>query len=119
MISKVKVIILFSIIAFFSLPVVVVKSTGGGIAGIVTDPKGLAVLGASVIAKENVTEQTFTVITTTDGRYKFEGLQPGTYTITVTAKGFADAIREGIEVEDGIVKTADIKLEIAPVETVV
>jgi hypothetical protein len=46
-----------------------------------------------------------------DGTFAFEDLQPGKYTVSVTAKGFAPATQE-VEIAAGQEKKADIALEI-------
>ncbi len=64
--------------------------------GIVTDPSGAAVPDATVRAI-NVSTNTAKEVKTTDiGNYTIPYLDPGTYMIEVTAKGFQKLIRENI-----------------------
>jgi hypothetical protein len=67
-----------------------VAQTGGegAIAGTVTDSSGAVVAAASVSAINVETGVTKTRPTTSAGYYSITPLIPGTYTVTVTAKGF-------------------------------
>src|SRR5690606_22088563 len=56
--------------------------------GTVTDPNGLAVVGASVTIKEVNNGKELTTTTNDEGRYQFFALDPGRYKITATASGF-------------------------------
>jgi hypothetical protein len=100
-----------------SLPLITVRGAGGRIEGKVTDPKGAVVVGAAVSVTESKTNQTFTALTDEQGRFRIEGVPAGTYTLTVSAQGFADFRREGVKVAD--VATIDVKLDVAPVEAAV
>lgn len=72
------------------------QTDSGRIAGVVTDPNGAVVPGASVVARSERTGDERTVTTTEDGGYFISALKPGTYTLTVTAQGLtttADSIQ--------------------------
>lgn len=58
------------------------------VAGKITDPNGLAVVGATVTAISVETGEARTVTSNDDGLYKILKLKPGTYKIKVTASGF-------------------------------
>lgn len=96
-----------------------VHGAGGRIEGKITDPKGAALVGATVSVIETTTNQSFTAVTDTQGQYRVEGLPPGVYTVTISAKGFNDARQEEVKIEDGSVAKVDLKLEIAMVEATV
>jgi hypothetical protein len=68
----------------------------GEIVGTVVDPSGAVVPGATVTALDIATTITTTVTCSGDGGFVVPNLQPGTYRVTVTAKGFATAVYEGI-----------------------
>jgi hypothetical protein len=67
------------------------------ILGSVLDPQGSVVPGATVVIHADATGQEKTVKTSGDGEYRVQFLVPGTYTVTVTASGFAPAARTGIQ----------------------
>jgi hypothetical protein len=53
--------------------------------------------GATVLIRADATGQEKTVKTSGDGQYRVQYLVPGTYTVTVTSSGFAQAVRTGIQ----------------------
>ena len=61
---------------------------GGSISGTVTDPNGLAVVGARVTATNTATNVRQTITTNSIGVYSFPELEVGTYQIEVEAKSF-------------------------------
>ena len=102
--------------ALISIPLLVVHGAGGRIEGKITDPKGAAIPGAAVTVTNKTTNQTFTAVTDPQGKYKVEGLPPGVYDVSVSAKGFKAGTQADIKVEDDGVKAVDVKLEITPLE---
>lgn len=62
----------------------------GTLRGLVTDPSGAVVQGATVTAKSE-SGQTTAVKTGKLGTYDVKGLAPGKYTVSVSAKGFSVA----------------------------
>lgn len=85
----------------------------GGIRGKITDQQNATLPNASVTVTNTGTNQTQTVTTDDDGGYRFSNLQPGTYTIGVTATGFANFSQESVVVEVGQVTSIDIPLGVA------
>jgi len=85
----------------------------GGIRGKITDQQNATLPNASVTVTNTGTNQTQTVTTDEDGGYRFSNLQPGTYTIGVTASGFANFSQEKVIVEVGQVTSIDIPLGVA------
>lgn len=80
--------------------------------GVVTDPAGAAVPGA-VVVLTRPGGQAATVITGTQGHFRVVGLQPGTYTITAVARGFARTVERSIAVRAGAHSLAPIRLAFA------
>ena len=64
------------------------STTNGAISGTVTDPSGAVLPGLTVTLKS--TEKGFTqeAKTNTQGFYQFTLVEPGTYTVTISAAGF-------------------------------
>ncbi len=108
--------LLLVVMAVLSIPFLIVHAAGGRILGKITDPKGAAIQGATVTATNQVTKQEFTATTDNQGKYIVEGLPAGNYTVLVTSKGFNEARRTEVKVEDNASATVDVRLEISPVE---
>lgn len=74
----------------------------GSILGVVTDPTGAAVRGATVHVTQLETNQTTQVASNEGGLFEALYLRPGAYRVKVDAPGFRSAVREGLtlRVED-------------------
>ncbi|HXY07285.1 MAG TPA: TonB-dependent receptor [Terriglobales bacterium] len=83
----------------------------GEIDGMVTDPSGAVVTGATVTLKSTGTGLTQTAITGTSGTYRLPLLKPDTYKLSVTQAGFR-ALSQTISVGVGQVVTANLQLEV-------
>ena len=82
-------------------------TTGGGIPNATLELEGQALIGTRKVTTDN------------EGAYRFAALPPGSYTVTVTAKGFRTVKQGGIALSVGRFPNVDIKLEIGTVtETV-
>jgi hypothetical protein len=92
--------------------------TGGEIAGAVTDPKGAAVVGATVNVLDPATSIAVNSATTdAQGKFRVTGLPAGTYIVVVQAEGFNESRRDALKVEDGKTAAADFKLSVALAST--
>ena len=83
----------------------------GGITGIVTDPSGSVIVGATVNLKNNGTGESFSTTTGTGGSFQFTLLKPGTYVVSANQSGFKQTT-ESVEVLLGQTVSANLKLEI-------
>jgi hypothetical protein len=73
--------------------------------GTVWDPAGNLLSGATLTAVEEERGFTAEVTSNEDGDYMFLALQPGTYTVTVKAKGFKDVVHYGLAlIKPGVVE---------------
>ena len=111
-----KRISLLLLATVLSIPLLVAHAAGGRIEGKITDPKGAAIPAATVTITNQETKQDFTAVTDAQGRYKIEGLPAGNYSVRVSVKGFNEARRDDVKVEDNSTAAIDLRLEIAPVE---
>ncbi|HVG30116.1 MAG TPA: carboxypeptidase regulatory-like domain-containing protein [Pyrinomonadaceae bacterium] len=88
------------------------QTTTGTLRGVVVDPNGGAIAGATVTAKNEATGTVAGPVTTSgEGTYEFGSLQPGTYAVTAEAPGFKRSVSTGVSVKLGIVNPYDVKLE--------
>ncbi len=96
---------------FFSLFAEPSAAQSGELHGTVLDPSGAAVPGAKI----TLTGETRTLHTESDahGTYTLRGLAPGSYTLMVTAKGFALLTLQNLELAANQIKELNLSLEIA------
>ncbi len=100
------------VIALMMAPSLLAQTlTSGALAGTVTDPSGAVVPKATVTLKSNATGATRTTTSNAAGAYRFSLLQPGSYTITVTAQGFTKA-QTSTSINVGQATVADVKLAV-------
>ncbi|HMV81500.1 MAG TPA: carboxypeptidase-like regulatory domain-containing protein [Blastocatellia bacterium] len=85
--------------------------TTTGIRGIVRDPNGAVIPGATVKATDNSTGVEQTTVTSTDGGFIFPALQFGSYKITVSATGFQNAVIAAVTVESG--RTTNVSVDLS------
>jgi protocatechuate 3,4-dioxygenase beta subunit len=64
------------------------QGTAGTITGTVTDPTGAVIPEATVTVTNQGTGVDFHLTTNSSGVYSITSLIPGTYTVTVSQKGF-------------------------------
>jgi hypothetical protein len=83
----------------------------GSISGTVTDPAGAVVSGARVIITNTGTGQSLNLTANPSGAYTSGPLDPGTYKVQVSAKGFS-SVSETITVLVGNTAAANIKLQL-------
>jgi len=95
------------------------QETTGGLQGLVKDPSGAVVPGAKVVVTSTSLVGSKEIATDGSGYYRFSNLPPGTYTLTVTAKGFKTTKREGLNLEVGHLPSIDVSLEVGTAETIV
>jgi carboxypeptidase family protein len=96
---------------------------GGGVAGtvsgVVTDPNGAVVPGATVTITNSETQQSVVTTTSSEGRYTSPVLTPGTYTVKVDSSGFKSAVLTNLPVRSNSASRGNIRLEVGSVQEVV
>src|SRR5438045_4053732 len=80
----------------------------GAIGGSVNDPKNAVVAGATVTVKNLETGKEETTTSDHEGRFKVANLQPGSYSVTVNATGFAPYNADKVVVEVGRETSLDV-----------
>jgi outer membrane receptor protein involved in Fe transport len=111
--KKVFMFVLAMALAMFATSAMAQSSTTGSIEGMVTDPNGAAVKGATVSATSPnlITPQTAT--SGDDGRYLISALPPGKYKVTVDASGFGKFEQGDVSVNLGKTSSVDATLALA------
>lgn len=81
--------------------------------GHITDASGGAVPNAQIRLVNTDTNASRDAVSNNDGLYEFQQLTPGTYNLTVSARGFAQTERTGIKLLVNLPATADFQLQVA------
>ncbi len=105
-------VLLAASMLFFPFAANAQLSGKGEITGMVSDPSGAVIPGATVIATSTTRGTKVTSLTTSAGDYTLSPLDADTYTITVTAKGFKTTTQQNVEVNALEIATANISLTI-------
>ena len=85
------------------------------ITGTVVDPSGHSVDKATIAARNEISGAVRTATSSEDGRFAFNGLPGGTYSIDVTATGLAFDTRTGLQVPSGASITVPVSMHVATV----
>lgn len=88
------------------------QTSGGTIAGTVTDSSGAAVQRAAVVAKEQSTGVVVSTVTTDAGYFRLSDLPPGTYSVHIGLSGFKSTDHTGVVVQTNSTAALDTALEI-------
>lgn len=91
------------------------QESRGSLTGKVSDQNGAVLPGATVVIKNVETNVSSTGTTNEEGSYTFPLLQPGSYSLTVTATGFASTTRDDIQISVSEKRTLDVPLQVTGV----
>ena len=91
------------------------QTAGGTFTGTVTDSSGGVLPNAQVTIKDAATGVSTTTATNVDGLYRVPNLLPASYDITVSAPGFATAVRSGVELTVGATLALNFTLKVGQV----
>ena len=76
----------------------VAQAGRGGISGTITDPSGAVVAKAKVTALNHATGIVQQSVSSAAGLYSFVSLNPGSYEVTATVKGFDSVVEDNVTV---------------------
>ena len=88
------------------------QGTTGSLTGQLTDPSGAAIAGATVTLTDVDTNSVLTLKTDATGVYEFKPLQPGNYTLLISAASFADYLQKGIVINANLYATQNVHLKV-------
>jgi hypothetical protein len=91
------------------------QAVTGSITGYVTDPSGAAIPDANITATAVQTKVVTSRTSDATGLYLVTNLLPGTYTLTVEAKGFKTLTQRDVQLGVGATVRSDLRLELGPV----
>jgi hypothetical protein len=103
-------LLLFAL-AWFS-PAVMQAQFRGSLRGVVTDPQGAVIPGATVTLANKDTGQNQTATTDNNGFYIFNGLAPANYSLTVDATGFKQKVLEHVQLIPEQLNSLNVQLEV-------
>ena len=114
--------ILFCLLVFFlfssSLLTLPAQSNSGSIAGVVTDPSGAVIPGASVTIQNPVSGYSRTTTTDNTGHFRFANVPFNPYHLAVTKDGFG-AFASDVNVDSILPVTSNIQLKLGTAATTV
>ena len=88
------------------------QKTTGTIRGVVSDPTGAVIPNVAVIVRNDGTGSVRTVNTNADGEYVAPELPAGTYTVTVKALSFKEAVSSAVELHVSSMEILNIQLQV-------
>ena len=89
------------------------NTSSADLRGVVTDPSGGVIPGATVTVRDEGNNFGRVATTNSEGYYQFSLLPPGNYTMTVTAPGFAKITAKDVNLTVGQVATVPIGVKLA------
>lgn len=84
----------------------------GSIVGVVSDPQGSSIPGATVTIVNKETNLTRETTTNEEGSYSLVNVLPGSYDIKMSLAGFKEALRANVPVSVGQISRVDVELEV-------
>jgi hypothetical protein len=106
---RVFAIVIIALLAFAPFAFSQSNVSAGSISGTVTDPSGATVPNVPVSITNTATGRTINLTTNSSGGYTTGALQPGPYTVKVTAKGF-QSVSLPLTVQVGNTANGNVKL---------
>src|SRR5271169_3538420 len=91
------------------------SQTVGQVTGLVTDPNGSIIVGATVTITNSQTNVSRKATTNSAGNYSFPALLPDVYNVKAEMQGFKGEVREGVELQVEQIARIDFHLGIGAV----
>src|SRR5580692_862724 len=91
----------------------------GTVTGVVTDPSGAVVSGATITLIDTTTGTRRSTVTNEHGQYVLINVPPATYNVSSTMAGFEKDEIQGMEVSVGTQTTANFKMIVGAMSTTV
>ena len=110
--NRVKAVVLIVVLVVIGSGTLFSQSSSTSLQGTVTDPSGGAIVGATVALSNSESKLERTIDTGPRGEYKFLALPPGTYTLTVNAKGFASYTQTSLQLLVNTPATVNLQLRV-------
>jgi hypothetical protein len=107
-----RLVVFLLVASFLIVPALAVGQarTEGELSGKIADPAGALVAGANLTLSQGSTGTILTTVSNASGEYAFAAVLPGTYKLTVEAKGFTQTIVSDVLVYTG--RTTDLNVTV-------
>jgi hypothetical protein len=106
-----------AVILIFGLTApVCAQYTTARLSGIVSDPSGAVVAGATITVQDMGTGYTQTTVSTASGQYLFPSLPVGDYQITLSMAGYTRYVQKGVVLSVGQAASQNVQLQVGKVE---
>ena len=105
-------VLLVGLAIFMAQVAIQSQTTTGSLSGTITDQSNAVVPAATVTAVNTATGAERSTVSSSTGTFDFQALQPGTYTVSVEAKGFRKAVARDITVSVASAAQVTIPLEV-------
>src|SRR5262249_2305897 len=103
---KVKAVLSLLVLLFLAMAVFA-QTSRGTVSGTITDPAGAVISGASIVLTNTATSVSRSTVANSEGFYRFDAVDLGTYTVKVTASGFGTLTKSNIVVSANLTSTVD------------
>lgn len=110
------VLLLAAAVLGFALPVQA-QTSRGTVSGVVTDSNSAVIAGAEVVITNAETTVSRSTVTNGEGIYRFEAVDPGNYSVKITATNFGTVLNNNVTVYAN--QTATVDTQLAPGTTAV
>ena len=101
--------------AMLALSIPGFSQTFGEVTGLVTDPNGSIIIGATVTITNAGTNVARKTTTNSAGNYVFPALLPDVYNVKAEMRGFKGEVREGVELQVEQIARIDFHLQVGSV----
>ena len=91
---------------------VLAQISSASLQGTVSDPSGSAIAGATVVLSNPESKTERAVTTDSTGEYRFQAVPPGTYGLSIMAKGFAGHKQTGLQLLVNTPATVNVQLKV-------
>ena len=105
------------VLVFLAIVGVAIPASAATISGVITDSTGAALPNARVTLRSIATGEETIVETGSDGRYRFDLGNPGSYLVIVARGGFADAARTVVVEQANVDLDVPVSLELGVLNT--
>jgi hypothetical protein len=109
---QLRAFILIMLLLLFSVPALLrAQNSNGALRGEIQDATAARVAGAQITLQSKGSSTTRQATANDHGEFRIEGLLPGSYQVTVSAKGFADATAD-VEIAVSVVRDISVTLKL-------